>query len=254
MFMIWEDIGMRSYMEDRVSWEVDLYKGFSYCSVFDGHGGAEVSTYLQTNMKKTVLEHLIYQDTMESFIDVPKVLFDAFQTIVAAIPRQISEQTGSTAVVMLKKNNKIWLANAGDSRAIMNNGYGSVQLTQDHKPSRHDEYTRIISLGGKVNKSSPEDVYRVNGMLAVSRAIGDFALAPHVTWKPEIHAYTLTNRNHYILLATDGVWDVLENDEVVNIINDSIIDADWKNIGYKLISMSRKKHSQDNIALALMVL
>lgn len=254
MFMVWDDIGLRSYMEDRVSCHVNFYKGFSYYAVFDGHGGAEVATYLKIHMKDVVLNNIIKQDTMTSFIDVPKVLFDSVRDIINQIPKSISTETGSTAVVMLKNGNKVWLANVGDSRAVMNEGFAAIPLTIDHKPTRPDERQRIVSLGGKVIKTSPEDVYRVNGMLALSRAIGDFALSPHVTWKPEIHAFTLTHTNHYILLATDGLWDVCSNEEVVSVINNRIIDDDWKGIGGNLIELSRHRNSQDNIALVLIIL
>lgn len=254
MTMIWEDIGMRSYMEDKTSFEPNIYKGFSYYGVFDGHGGAQVSTYLQLHMKSAVKQNLIRQDTMTGFIDVPKVLFDSFQDIVNAIPNQISTDTGSTAVVLLRNKNKIWVANAGDSRAIMNNGHFAQQLTMDHKPTRTDEHQRITSLGGKVIKAFERDVYRVNGVLAVSRAIGDFALSPHVTWKPEISAYTLQKRNHYVVIATDGIWDVLPNDAVISIVNEYIMKNDWKGIGNKLILQSRRNGSEDNIACMLLIL
>lgn len=162
--------------------------------------------------------------------------------------------TGSTALVILKHTDKVWVANVGDTRAIMNNGLNVIQLSNDHKPNEEKEYKRITSLGGKVVKAFPQDVYRVNGVLAVSRAIGDFALSPHVTWKPEITTFNIKKHNHYIFMATDGVWDVLSNKQVVDIVNGMIINEQWKHIGDVIISTARTYGSGDNIACILIVL
>lgn len=255
MNFIWEDIGSRSYMEDTYSFDVNMPNGFSYYGLFDGHGGKEVSFYLKENMRNVIAKHL--KDAMKStqnVIDVQNILFESFKTIINDIPYKISMNTGSTALVLLKHNDKIWIANVGDTRAIMNKGFISIQLSNDHKPDDETEYKRIISLGGKVKKTSQEDVYRVNGVLAVSRAIGDFSLSPHVTWKPEITSFHIKKHNHYIFLATDGVWDVLSNQEVVDIINEMIINEQWKHIGDKIISTARHYGSGDNITCMLIVL
>lgn len=254
-YMIWEDIGSRPYMEDRVSVSKDLYKDYEYYAVFDGHGGAEVSTYLSIYMKEAVRSLLVKQDaqTIKS-VDMAQVLFDAFQTIVNDIPYKISYDRGSTAVVVVRNKSNVWVANCGDTRAIMNSLADVVPLTVDHKPTREDEYKRITSLGGNVSQAFRGDVFRVNGSLAVSRAIGDFHLAPHVTWKPEISHFTLDESNHYILIATDGVWDAIQNEEATALINKTITDDDWSNIGRRLIMASRQRGSTDNIAICLILL
>lgn len=255
MSFIWEDVGNRSYMEDMYSFDVSMPYGFAYYGLFDGHGGKEVSLYLRDYMKSIIIKHL--KDAMkskESFIDVQKVLYESFKSIINDIPYKTSMNTGSTALVILRHSDKLWVANVGDTRAIMNDGLNVIQLSNDHKPNETKEYKRITSLGGKVIKAFPEDVYRVNGVLAVSRAIGDFSLSPHVTWKPEITTFNLQKSNHYIFMATDGVWDVLSNKQVVHIINEMIINEEWKYIGDMIISTARKYGSGDNIACILIVL
>lgn len=255
MSFIWKDIGNRTYMEDTYSFDYKMPYGFEYYGVFDGHGGDNVSLYLQDNMKNVIRKHII--DEMNSnteHIDVAKILYDSFKTIVNDIPYDISITTGSTAVVLLRYKDKIWLGNVGDSRAIMNNGLNAIQLTNDHKPNSEQEHKRIVSLGGKVVKAYEGDVYRVNGVLAVSRAIGDFALSPHVTWKPEITTFTIKKNNHYIMIATDGVWDVLSNQQAVKIINKMIINDNWKDIGNMIISTARNKGSGDNIVCMFIIL
>lgn len=257
MLMIWEDIGSRPYMEDTYSFDVDLPFGFSYFGLFDGHGGADVSIYLRNHMKEVIKQHINNTITESKFsendFDVPKILYESFKTIINNIPYRSSIDKGSTALVILKRKSSIWIGNVGDTRAVMNDGLDAVQLTNDHKPNEPNEYARITKLGGKVAKAYKEDVYRVNGVLAVSRAIGDFALSPHVTWKPEITAYKLHKNNHYIFVATDGVWDVLSSQQVVDVINEKLIDENWKDIGNTIIQISRNKGSGDNIACMFVI-
>lgn len=255
MDFIWEDIGNRSYMEDTYSFSVNMPYGFSYYGLFDGHGGKEVSLYLKEYMKGIIAKHLkAAMKSKESYIDVQKVLYESFKTVINDIPYKTSMTTGSTALVILKHTDKIWVANVGDTRAIMNNGLHVIQLSNDHKPHEKAEHKRITELGGKVIKTYSGDVHRVNGVLAVSRAIGDFSLSPYVTWKPEITTFNINKNNHYIFLATDGVWDVLSNQQVVDIINEMIIHEKWKHIGDIIISTARNYGSGDNIACMLIVL
>lgn len=119
---------------------------------------------------------------------------------------------GTTAVVALIHNRNIYVANAGDSRCmIVQRGGRVVPLSIDHKPSREDEEVRIKELGGRVIFWGR---WRVEGVLAVSRAIGDMNLKPYVTCDPEIISHTITPDDHYVVLASDGLWDVMTNEEV----------------------------------------
>jgi serine/threonine protein phosphatase PrpC len=255
MFLIWEDIGTREYMEDMISTDCNLPFGFSYYGVFDGHGGSQVSTYLKIHMKETIKTHLLEAALDQSKdIDVPQILYKSIEKTVDDIPYQISTNTGSTAIIILRRRDMVWVANVGDSRAVMNSGHNVIDLTNDHKPMRPDEYRRITLLGGTVKKAFLGDVDRVNGVLALSRAIGDFSLSPHVTWKPEISTNRLHDKNHYIFAATDGVWDVLSSQETVEIINKKLMNNDWKDIGNSIVSQARSRNSGDNIACILIVL
>lgn len=255
MTFIWKDIGNRPYMEDTYSYDKKMPYGFEYYGVFDGHGGNEVSLFLQAHMKDVLKQQIIEAlNSNKGTIDVGKIIYDSFKTIVNDIPYKTSITTGSTAIVVLRYKSKVWIGNVGDSRAIMNNGLGVIELSKDHKPNEESEYKRITSLGGNVSKVQEGDVYRVNGVLAVSRAIGDFALSPYVTWNPEITTFNLGEHNHYIFLATDGVWDVLTSKQVIDIINKNIINENWKNIGNNIVSTARSYGSGDNIACMFVIL
>ncbi len=256
MILILEDIGERVYMEDRLAFKIDIINGFDYLAVFDGHGGAQVATYLKAHMANIIKEFLQNAFTANpqglTVEQVKQVLYDSFKQVVKQIPTSISLLTGSTAVVALKHGKHVWVANCGDSRAIINDGaFGVIEMSVDHKPDRQDEYERITRTGGSVGKAFHGDVNRVNGMLAVSRSVGDFHLYPHVTWEPEIKYLEATKKNAYIFMGTDGIWDVLSNKEVVDIVNACIIKGQYKVIGKEIVTLARKRGSGDNIAFLI---
>jgi serine/threonine protein phosphatase PrpC len=258
MILYLEDQGDRDYMEDRWAYEPNIVDGFDYLAIFDGHGGADVASYLKTHMGNIVKEKL--QESMSkheespcivTVVEIQQVLYDSFKQVIKQIPTIISRHTGSTAVVVLKYGKHIWVANCGDSRAIMNDTSRAIALTDDHKPDRPDEQQRIIRNGGIVAKAFREDVPRVNGILAVSRAIGDFMLFPHVTWEPEIKYFLATEKNAYLFVATDGIWDTVSNTEIINIVNRCILAHKSKVIGKEIVSLARGRGSTDNIAFLI---
>ncbi len=126
------------------------------------------------------------------------------------------KHSGSTATVVALTKDRLIVANAGDCRCVlfkMNElGQGQcIALSTDHKPDREDEKQRIITAGGYVMRL-PNDVWRVDGVLAVSRAFGDFALKRensskvevnrgHVIVDPEITTYVRTSEDRFIILA-----------------------------------------------------
>ena len=85
---------------------------------------------------------------------------------------QLESQAGCTATMVLITPNEMYCANAGDSRTVMCEHGKAVELSKDHKPDLPTERTRILKAGGEVVDG------RVNGMLALSRAIGDFDYKP----------------------------------------------------------------------------
>lgn len=105
------------------------------------------------------------------------------------------------------------VAHVGDSRAMLIDKRGAPQtLTTDHNPDREDETARIENEGGHVLRG------RVNGVLAVSRAIGDCALKPVVPATPDVAEYALAGDDQLLVVASDGLWDVMSDVEVVNMV------------------------------------
>ena len=136
----------------------------------------------------------------------------------------------------------ILAANIGDSRAVLCRNNTAWDLTRDHKPNDPDEQARIESAGGKVVWCGDTDrfgepildhgVYRVNGNLALSRAIGDRSERPHVIAEPEIIKAEVGENDSFIVLASDGLWDVLGSDMAVELV----------------LSLLEEGHSRDKMA------
>ncbi|KAI8462986.1 MAG: phosphatase 2C-like domain-containing protein, partial [Monoraphidium minutum] len=121
---------------------------------------------------------------------------------------------GSTAVCALVGTHRVWIANCGDSRAVLCRGGQAVQVTDDHKPEREDEAERVEKAGGQVLYWNG---HRVMGVLAMSRAIGDHCLRPYVIPEPEITVFKRHSKDEILLLASDGLWDVMPNQEATDL-------------------------------------
>lgn len=213
--------GWRVSMEDShsVLLEVPDDKTATYFGVFDGHGGSAVSMYASRHLHKRILEQHSYKEG-----DYKRAIEEGYLALDAEMlhdERIGEEMGGSTAVIALIKDNKIYCGNAGDSRAIAYTSHGVISLSNDHKPTAPEERTRITEAGAFV------EFNRVNGNLAVSRALGDFlfkknrARSPRqqaVTCFPEVYEKSLDSDWQFIVLACDGIWDVMTSNEVGDFI------------------------------------
>lgn len=136
---------------------------------------------------------------------------------------------GTTAVTALVHNKRLFVANAGDSRAVLacrdkgqdgnKLSYRAMDMSHDHKPNRQDEKRRVEMLQGRIVFYG---TWRVEGVLAVTRAIGDRRLKKWVCPDPEIVQRDLEEGDDLLLLASDGVWDVLTSQAAVNVVRNFI--------------------------------
>ncbi|KAI5056701.1 hypothetical protein GOP47_0028519 [Adiantum capillus-veneris] len=133
--------------------------------------------------------------------------------------------SGSTAVVALLQNDKIVVANAGDSRCVLARGGKALDLSTDHKPFLEAEKDRITQAGGFIYAG------RINGTLNLARAIGDVEfkqnkyLSPDkqiVTAWPDIQIVERTEEDEFLILACDGIWDCMTSQMVVDFIHEHI--------------------------------
>lgn len=217
--------GWRINMEDSHSHILSLPDdpGTAFFAVYDGHGGAKIAEYAGKHLHKYITKQSLYKEG-----NVVEGLKQAFLEIDDAMLNDESlkyEQAGSTAVTVVIKDNKLFCANVGDSRAVASVKGRAEPLSCDHKPTNETEYNRITAAGGWV------DCNRVNGNLALSRALGDFIFkknekkAPQeqiVTAYPDVEVKDITPDWEFIVLACDGIWDVMSNQEVVDYIRENI--------------------------------
>jgi len=230
----------RPYQEDRFA-HAKIDKG-EFFGVYDGHGGDKVSSFLKDKL------HVFFGKARGS---LQKKFERAFEQ--ADYISQNSFKDGSTAVVVyIDKNNRVHLAWVGDSRAVLESN-GSVALaTQDHKPDRSDEKQRIEKAGGEVLKHG---VWRVNG-LAVSRSIGDVSLKKmgvgQIIATPEYAQMQLTADNHFLILASDGLWDVMSNEDCVKMVRAALSkNKSLDVIAEGLAREAIKQASGDNITVSV---
>ncbi|KAJ9550537.1 hypothetical protein OSB04_014582 [Centaurea solstitialis] len=138
----------------------------------------------------------------------------------ASVEPVAPETVGSTAVVALICSSHIIVSNCGDSRSVLCRGKEAMALSVDHKPNREDEYARIEAAGGKVIQWNG---HRVFGVLAMSRSIGDRYLKPWIIPDPEVTFIPRAKEDECLILASDGLWDVMSNEEACEIARKRIL-------------------------------
>lgn len=217
--------GWRINMEDAHTHLLSLSedKDAAFFAVYDGHGGAKVAQYAGNNVHKKIVNHPSYKQG--NIAEAIKLGFLEVDQDMLNDENMKDELAGTTALIALIKNNRIYCGNVGDSRAIASVCGQVHQLSFDHKPSNEIETKRILAAGGWV------DCNRVNGNLALSRALGDFVFKKNekkraeeqiVTAYPDVVVEDLTPSHEFLVLACDGIWDVLTNQEVVEFVRSRI--------------------------------
>lgn len=150
---------------------------------------------------------------------------------------------GTTAVAAYIRGGRLWVANVGDSRAVLCRGGVAVPMSEDHRPDRESEQQRIEHKGGTVLHMGS---WRVEGVLAVTRAIGDKDLKKCVTADPFIRDVELQEDDEVLVLATDGLWDFMSNQEVVDVAR---LHADPSVAAKALVDEAMTRGSGDNVTV-----
>ncbi|WZZ20359.1 hypothetical protein YC2023_121746 [Brassica napus] len=221
--------GRRRDMEDAVAIHPSFVRKqtefsrakWHYFGVYDGHGCSHVATRCKERLHEIVQEEALsdrkeeWKKMMErSFTRMDNEVVRWGETVMSAncrceLQTPDCDAVGSTAVVSVITPEKIIVANCGDSRAVLCRNGKPVPLSTDHKPDRPDELYRIEEAGGRVIYW---DGPRVLGVLAMSRAIGDNYLKPYVSSEPEVTVTDRTEEDEFLILASDGLWDVVTNE------------------------------------------
>jgi len=201
-----------------------LEERLSFFSVFDGHGGDMTAKFCGENVYKILAKQAAF-----GIGDYEKALKDSFLATDKAMLEDTSfydEGSGSTVTAALFTNGKIYVANAGDSRAVLSAKGKAKPLSYDHKPWNEVEKSRITAAGGFV------ECGRVSNKLAMSRAIGNFkykmsdTLPPEeqiVTAFPDVIVHEITDDDEFLVIACDGIWDCRSSQNVISFVRRGIV-------------------------------
>lgn len=165
-------------------------------AVFDGHGGEEVSQIAAEYLAKHLSKK--FQETRDLSSAVTQI-FAAMNIACEEFRNNNSKRVGSTALVAILQKDQFCLANLGDCRAVLSKNGIAKRLSKDHKPLDFEERTQIKKGGGFVLETG-----RVNGVLAVARALGDFYLETPLNAQPDVEIKKIEPEDEFIILACDG--------------------------------------------------
>eukprot|EP00929_Paragymnodinium_shiwhaense_P064943 TRINITY_DN32609_c0_g1_i1.p1 TRINITY_DN32609_c0_g1~~TRINITY_DN32609_c0_g1_i1.p1 ORF type:complete len:288 (+),score=48.52 TRINITY_DN32609_c0_g1_i1:89-952(+) len=221
-----EDIGRREEMEDGFVF-VDGFGGkpdSAFFAIYDGHGGRSCVDYVTQHLH----DNLLAEINRSPSNGVPDAMVRAFNDTDRNMQASGITSSGCTACscLLMKEGNTrfIYTAHLGDARAVICRGGLAVRLTSmsDHKATDAVEAKRVIENGGTIFNE------RVNGMLAISRAFGDHQLKTPALPKdvvsniPDITCTELTDQDMFVIVACDGLWDVVQDQESVNLVLEGI--------------------------------
>jgi len=268
--------GWRIEMEDAHSAVIGIPGiGENVCwfAVFDGHAGSRVSAHCSNHLLECVStlegfrnsikkEHVISEDELKEKV-TEGILYGFLELDekLRKIPEVANgeDKSGTTAVCLLITEKYFIFSNCGDSRGVLCRNGKPALVTVDHKPSNPPERERIQNAGGSVM------IQRVNGSLAVSRALGDFeyknveAKGPTeqlVSPEPE---FFIKSRDHsedqFLVLACDGVWDVMTSEDICQFISARMkVTENLETVANEVIDTCLHKGSRDNMSIIIIAL
>ncbi|XP_040902347.1 integrin-linked kinase-associated serine/threonine phosphatase 2C isoform X2 [Toxotes jaculatrix] len=202
----------------------------SYFAVFDGHGGARASRFAAEHLHHNLAKKFPSGDTENVDKLIKKCLMDTFRQTDEDFLKKASSQKpawkdGSTATCVLVVDDMVYVANLGDSRAVLcrmeaataaadgQRRSVTLALSKEHNPTMYEERMRIQRAGGTVRDG------RVLGVLEVSRSIGDGQYKRcGVISSPDLRRCQLTANDRFIILACDGLFKVFSADEAVKFV------------------------------------
>mmetsp|Transcript_23614 Transcript_23614/g.32227 ORF Transcript_23614/g.32227 Transcript_23614/m.32227 type:complete len:320 (+) Transcript_23614:74-1033(+) len=225
---------------------IDNFQGIpkdGYFAIYDGHGGRDCVEYVEKHLHENLTRKL--KENMK----VPQALKESYLETDIQVAENKITYSGATSVSCLiatiEEKRMLYTANCGDARAVLCRNGKAIRLTIDHKANDPDEILRIREAGGFIVMN------RVNGILAVTRSLGDHTMKECVTGEPYINEIELTPEDSHLIVACDGVWDVLEDQAACDIV---LKEQDLKKKAERLVGHSLKGGSTDNISVIVTVL
>ncbi|KAL6606090.1 hypothetical protein ACP70R_041743 [Stipagrostis hirtigluma subsp. patula] len=259
----WSDIGSRQYMEDTHVCIPDLAKNFgspstdqevvSFYGVFDGHGGKDAAHFVRDNLPRIIVEDSDFPLQLEKVVRRSFVQTDSQFAETCSHHRALS--SGTTALTAMIFGRSLLVANAGDCRAVLSRCGTAIEMSVDHRPCCLTEKVRIESLGGYV-----DDGY-LNGLLGVTRALGDWhlegmkevgGLGGPLSAEPELKMITLTKDDEFLIIGSDGIWDVFSNQNSVDFARKRLQEHnDVKQCCKEIVEEAIRLGASDNLTVVL---
>ncbi|KAF3961063.1 hypothetical protein CMV_014277 [Castanea mollissima] len=259
----WSDIGGRDYMEDTHICIGDLAKKFginsysdeviSFYGVFDGHDGKCAAQFVRDHLPRVIVEDADFP------LELEKVVTRSFMETDAAFAKTCSLESalssGTTALTAMIFGRSLLVANAGDCRAVLSRCGTAIEMSKDHRPGCTKERKRIESLGGYV-----ADGY-LNGQLGVTRALGDWHLEGMkgmgenlgpLSAEPELRLVTLTKEDEFLIIGSDGIWDVFTSQNCVDFARRRLQEHnDVKLCCQQIVEEAIKRGATDNLTVVI---
>ncbi|KAK4479502.1 hypothetical protein RD792_015017 [Penstemon davidsonii] len=258
----WSDIGGRSYMEDTHICIPDLATNFGYTvcgeeaisfyGVFDGHGGKGAAQFVRDHLPRIIVEDANFP------LELEKVVTRSFMEADAAFAKSCSIEStlssGTTALTAMIFGRSLLVANAGDCRAVLSRHGVAIELSEDHRPCCVNEKARIESLGGFI-----DDGY-LNGQLGVTRALGDWHIkglkegenGGPLSSEPELKLTTLTKEDEFLVIGSDGIWDVFTSQNAVDFARRRLQEHNNVKICCKdIVNEAKKRGAVDNLTVVI---
>lgn len=252
----YEDIGGRESMEDAAAQLIDLPQCAVF-GVFDGHGGAMAAKYVSKSLPQRVLASYPFagsdQEVTRSIVAACAAVDDEF------LSDGVGDDSGTTAIFMIYHDRKLVVAGVGDSYAILSTAGVAELLSVEHKPTDPKENRRIESVNGKVVAG------RIFGVLGVSRAFGDRDFKTSrgqfkkkfkgdmVICTPHVHQRELTVEDEFLILACDGLLDVMKPQQAVSYVQSKLEShGDVQRAAKELVlHATRRLNSSDNVTATI---
>ncbi|XP_064159220.1 protein phosphatase, Mg2+/Mn2+ dependent, 1Lb [Anguilla rostrata] len=247
--------GRRDHMEDRFEVLTDVVNKShpSIFGIFDGHGGEAAAEYVKTHLPEVLKQHLLaYEKEKEnSILSYPAILEQHILSVDKEMLEKLSasyDEAGTTCLIALLSDKELTVANVGDSRGVLCDKDGNaIALSHDHKPYQLKERKRIKRAGGFISFNGS---WRVQGILAMSRSLGDYPLKNLnvIIPDPDVLAFDLDKlQPEFMILASDGLWDAFSNEEAVRFIKERL---DEPHYGAKsIVLQSFYRGCPDNITV-----
>jgi serine/threonine protein phosphatase PrpC len=230
-----------------------------FIGVYDGHGerGKEASNFIGNfigNYIVQVKNQIKKWNSKEMIAEKFAQLFKKVQNLTGK-NKEWYELSGSCAVCALVVDKFCFVINLGDSRAVIGSRNldvkFAIQMSTDHKPNNFEEQERIVKMGGEVSNFKdgsygPYRVYKNNGDnvpgLAIARSLGD--LVAHecgVSEIPQISFKIIDHQDEFIVIGSDGIWDVMNSVEIVGYIFERLDEVGKENIAEEIVEECRKR-------------